>query len=95
MFRKLNVPVLGIVENMSYLLCPHCAEEIDIFSKGGGRRMADKFDVPFLGEIPIDPQIRKGGDEGNPIMISNPKSTASTAFMRIADKILDQIEKPD
>jgi ATP-binding protein involved in chromosome partitioning len=92
MFRKLNVPVLGVVENMSYLICPHCKSEVDIFSKGGGKRMSQKFDVPFLGEIPIDPEIRKGGDEGHPIILSNPESPAAKAFMEIAEKVLKTIE---
>ena len=92
MFRKLNVPVLGIVENMSYLEVPETGMTIDIFGRGGGRRMAEEFDVPFLGEIPIDPEIRKGGDEGKPITISRPESPASRAFLEMAEKILQQIE---
>jgi ATP-binding protein involved in chromosome partitioning len=92
MFRKLNVPVLGVVENMSYLICPHCRGEVDIFSRGGGKRMSEKFNVPFLGEIPIDPEIRKGGDEGSPIVISHPESPAAKAFMDIADRVLETIE---
>jgi ATP-binding protein involved in chromosome partitioning len=92
MFRKLNVPVLGVVENMSYLICPHCSGEVDIFSRGGGKRMSEKFNVPFLGEIPIDPEIRKGGDEGYPIVLSNPESNTAKAFMDIAEKVLKTIE---
>jgi ATP-binding protein involved in chromosome partitioning len=92
MFRKLNVPVLGVVENMSYLVCPHCRGEVDIFSRGGGKRMSEKFNVPFLGEIPIDPEIRKGGDEGSPIVISHPESLAAKAFMDVADRVLKTIE---
>jgi len=92
MFRKLNVPVLGVVENMSYLICPHCSGEVDIFSRGGGKRMAEKFNVPFLGEVPIDPAIRKGGDEGYPIVLSNPESPAAKAFMEVAEKVLKNIE---
>lgn len=92
MFRKLNVPVLGVVENMSYLVCPHCRGEVDIFSRGGGRRMSEKFNVPFLGEVPIDPEIRKGGDEGTPIIISHPESPAATAFMDLAERVLETIE---
>jgi ATP-binding protein involved in chromosome partitioning len=92
MFRKLNVPVLGVVENMSYLVCPHCGGEVDIFSRGGGKRMSEKFKVPFLGEIPIDPEIRKGGDEGNPIVVSHPESPTATAFMDLADRVLETIE---
>lgn len=93
MFRKLNVPVLGIVENMSYLEVPETNMTIDIFGRGGGKRMAEEFNVPFLGEIPIDPEIRKGGDEGKPITISQPESPASLAFLEIAERILQQIEK--
>ncbi|MGQ0792594.1 MAG: Mrp/NBP35 family ATP-binding protein [Deltaproteobacteria bacterium] len=92
MFEKLNVPVLGVVENMSYLLCPHCDGEMDIFGRGGGRRMAEKFGVPFLGEIPIDPAIRKGGDSGIPIIESDPDSLVSKAFMDIARMVLVSIE---
>lgn len=92
MFRKLNVPVIGVIENMSYLVAPGSGELIDIFGRGGGRRMAEKFNVPFLGEIPIDPEIRKGGDGGNPIVESHPESVAAKAFMDIAGKVLDAIE---
>ncbi|MGH7849597.1 MAG: Mrp/NBP35 family ATP-binding protein, partial [Thermodesulfobacteriota bacterium] len=91
MFRKLNVPILGIVENMSYLEAPG-GENIDIFGRGGGRRMAEKFEVPFLGEIPIDPEIRKGGDSGVPVVISKPESTAAKAFMELADIVLRFVE---
>lgn len=92
MFRKLNVPILGIVENMSYLEQPEGAEPLDIFGRGGGRRMAEKFEVPFLGEIPIDPKIRIGGDSGVPIVESEPESTAAKAFFEIADSIISSIE---
>lgn len=67
MFRQVNVQVLGIVENMSYLACPHCAQRVDVFGHGEGQRMADAFGVPLLGEIEIDPQIRIGGDTGKPV----------------------------
>jgi ATP-binding protein involved in chromosome partitioning len=92
MFKKLNVPVLGVVENMSYLICPHCSGEVDIFSRGGGKRMSEKFNVPFLGDVPIDPEIRKGGDEGNPIVITQPETSTAKAFMEIADRVLKAIE---
>ncbi len=92
MFRKLNVPILGIVENMSYLEQP-AGEAIDIFGRGGGKKMAEQFGVPFLGEIPIDPEIRIGGDSGMPIVESNPESTAAKAFNSIAENILNTIEK--
>ncbi|QMU56556.1 MAG: P-loop NTPase [Candidatus Mycalebacterium zealandia] len=92
MFEKLNIPVIGIVENMSYLDIPG-GEKMDIFGRGGGKQMAEKFNVPFLGEIPIDPEIRKGGDSGVPIVESTPDCTSSLAFMRIADEVLDHVEK--
>lgn len=66
MFRQVNVEILGVVENMSYLHCPHCGQRVDVFGYGEGRRMAERFGVPFLGEIEIDPQIRIGGDTGQP-----------------------------
>src|SRR5574341_325643 len=66
MFHKLEVPVLGVVENMSYFLCPHCGERTEIFAHGGARQMAEKMQVPFIGEIPLDVKIRVGGDTGLP-----------------------------
>jgi ATP-binding protein involved in chromosome partitioning len=68
MFQQVKVPVLGVVENMSYLTCPHCAERIDVFSHGGGRRTAHEMQVHFLGELPLDPEVRIGGDTGEPIV---------------------------
>ncbi len=93
MFRKLNVPIIGIVENMSYLDVPG-AEPMDIFGRGGGRRMAEKFEVPFLGEIPLDPRIRKGGDSGVPIVESDPDTAAGKAFDALADIVLEAVENP-
>lgn len=93
MFRKLNVPIVGIVENMSYLDVPG-AEPMDIFGRGGGRRMAEKFEVPFLGEIPLDPRIRKGGDSGVPIVESDPDTAAGKAFDALADIVLEAVENP-
>ena len=69
MFHQVKVPILGIVENMSFLVCPHCAERIDVFSHGGGRRTAEQMQVHFLGELPLDPQVRVGGDTGKPIVL--------------------------
>jgi len=91
MFRKVNVPVLGIVENMSTFVCPHCSKTTDIFSHGGGQKAAEKLDVLFLGEVPIDPQIRQGGDEGRPIVIANPDSPQAKAFVAIAGKVAQQV----
>lgn len=84
MFQKVNVPLLGIIENMSYFICGHCGERSDIFSYGGGERAAEKFGIPFLGRIPIDPAIRQGGDTGTPIVIAEPSSPQAAAFRDIA-----------
>ncbi|MBI3620632.1 MAG: Mrp/NBP35 family ATP-binding protein [Nitrospirae bacterium] len=91
MFKKVNVPLLGIVENMSYFVCPHCSKTTEIFSRGGGEKAAEKLDVPFLGAVPIDPAIRQGGDEGRPIVIANPDSPQAKAFVAIAGKIAQQV----
>ena len=77
MFRQVDVPVLGIVENMSYFACPHCGGKIDVFGEGEGRRMADAFGVPLLGEIEIDPRIRIGGDTGKPVAAQVDSATAA------------------
>jgi len=88
MFQKVNVPLLGIIENMSYFLCGHCGERTEIFSHGGGERAAAKLGVPFLGRVPIDPAIRDGGDSGHPIVMADPASPQSAAFREIAQKII-------
>jgi ATP-binding protein involved in chromosome partitioning len=92
MFRKVNVPVLGIVENMSYYICNHCGERTEIFGHGGGRKTAEMLGVPFLGEVPIDPKVVVGGDTGEPIVVAHPDSPAAQAFRAIAAKIVQQIE---
>src|SRR6185436_6484971 len=74
MFQKVNVPVLGIIENMSYFLCPHCGERSDIFSHGGARREAERLGTDFLGEVPLDMAIRETSDDGRPITVSDPQS---------------------
>ena len=84
MFRKVNVPVLGIVENMSYFICRHCGEREEIFGHGGGRKTAGMLGVPFLGEIPLDPSVVIGGDSGEPIVVSEPKSVVTAAFTSLA-----------
>jgi ATP-binding protein involved in chromosome partitioning len=84
MFNKLNVPIVGVVENMSYLECPHCKEHIYIFGKGGGQRISEQFNVPFIGEIPLHPQIMEGSDIGKPVTISEPNSMQSLAFSKLA-----------
>jgi ATP-binding protein involved in chromosome partitioning len=91
MFRKVNVPVLGIVENMSYFICRHCGEREEIFGHGGGKRTAEMLGVPFLGEVPIDPKVVIGGDSGQPIVVAEPDSVAAGAFREIARQIVEQI----
>jgi len=88
MFQKVNVPLLGIIENMSFFLCGHCGERTDIFSHGGAERAAEKLSIPFFGNIPLDPAIREGGDSGHPIVIENPASPQAAAFRSIAEKII-------
>jgi ATP-binding protein involved in chromosome partitioning len=95
MFQKVNVPLLGIVENMSHFVCGHCGERTDIFSSGGGERAAEKLSVPFLGRIPIDPAIRAGGDTGQPIVMADPKSPQAAAFRAIAQKIMTDMGGTD
>ncbi len=95
MFKKVEVPVLGVVENMSYFVCPHCQGRTEIFDHGGGKKASKKFDVPFLGEIPLDIKIRIGGDQGKPIVVSEPDSPVSEAFKKLAESIIAQVSKKD
>jgi ATP-binding protein involved in chromosome partitioning len=92
MFRKVNVPVLGIIENMSYFICRHCGEREEIFGHGGGQRTAEMLGVPFLGEVPIDPKVVVGGDSGQPIVVSEPQSPAAAAFRELARQVAEQVE---
>jgi len=90
MFRQVRVEVLGIVENMSYLICPHCDQRVDVFSNGGGQRTAEEMGVHFLGELPLDPVVRLGGDTGRPIALKEGKDgayskLAAAALARIAE----------
>jgi len=85
--QELNVPVIGIIENMSGFFCPKCGAEIDIFRSGGGEKIAMELLVPFLGKIPIDPEICKASDEGTPFIIRRPDSPSTKAFMNIVEKI--------
>ena len=95
MFKKVNVPLLGVIENMSHFVCGHCGERTEIFSYGGGEQAAKKFEVPFLGRIPLDPAIREGGDQGSPIVVSNPGSPQSQAFLQIARTLVSQIQEAE
>jgi ATP-binding protein involved in chromosome partitioning len=89
MFHQVNVPILGIVENMSHFVCPHCHQEIDIFSKGGAERTAKQFNVPFLGSIELDPEIRQGGDTGMPVALAGPDSAKGKQFFDAARKVAE------
>jgi len=91
MYKKLNIPTLGIIENMSYFVCPGCHHEADIFGHGGGERMAADLNIPFLGRIPIYQPIREGGDSGVPLVISEPESPAARAFVAAAEKAAAQV----
>lgn len=84
MFEQLNVPVLGVVENMSYFIAPDTGKRYDIFGHGGGQAMAQEINIPFLGEIPLEPAVRVGGDAGTPIVISDPESAAAQALRVLA-----------
>ena len=92
MFHKVNVPVLGIVENMSYFICPNCQTQHDIFSRGGAEAEAKRLGVPFLGAIPLEMEIRAGSDKGEPITISNPDSPHGKTYFAVAEKLLAGLE---
>jgi ATP-binding protein involved in chromosome partitioning len=94
MFQKTQVPVLGIVENMSTFICPHCGKESHIFGHGGARDTAKRLAVPFLGEIPLVPAIRETSDSGKPIVATRPASAEAHAFLAIAEKIREKIAAP-
>jgi ATP-binding protein involved in chromosome partitioning len=89
MFRRVNVPVLGIVENMSYFLCPHCGERSDIFGHGGARAEAERLGVPFLGEVPLDIEIREKSDSGLPVVATSPDGPNAQIYREIAARVRD------
>jgi ATP-binding protein involved in chromosome partitioning len=91
MFEKVQVPILGIVENMSTFTCPHCGTSTDIFRRGGGERMSRQLGVPFLGAIPLDADVVTGGDEGRPIVVDKPKSVTAQAYAAIAAALAEQL----
>ena len=88
--KKLNVPVIGIIENMSGLICPHCKKEINLFKKGGGENAAKELGVPFLGRIPLEPELVRDADKGKPFILSHYDSPAGKAFNEIVEKIIKQ-----
>jgi ATP-binding protein involved in chromosome partitioning len=87
MFRRLEVPIVGIVENMAYFVCPCCQTRTDIFGSGGGRRLAERTSLPFLGEVPLDPAIREGGDQGRPVVVAAATSPQAEAFRQVAGAV--------
>lgn len=93
MFRKVNVPIMGIVENMSYFACPHCGERTDIFSTGGAKKECERLDTDLLGEIPIDVAIRAGGDAGIPVVEKDTAGSQAQAFMDIAANIQKKLNE--
>ncbi|WP_099209288.1 Mrp/NBP35 family ATP-binding protein [Thermococcus henrietii] len=92
MMKKMEVPYIAVVENMSYLICPHCGNEIDLFGKGGGKKLAEKEGVDFLGEVPIDLKAREASDAGIPIVLYD-DTPAARAFMELADKLVKKLEE--
>ena len=92
MFEKVDIPVFGLIENMSYFNCPHCGERTEIFSHGGAKRESEKLGIDFLGDIPLDIVIRETSDEGQPIVVSDPTSVHSTTYLNIASKIWAKIQ---
>ena len=91
MYRKLNIPAVGLIENMSYFACPGCGTETDLFGRGGGEALAQELSVPFLGGIPLHAPIREGGDSGVPIVISEPESAPARAIFAAAERVAQQI----
>lgn len=91
MFRKVETPVLGVVENMSYFIAPDTGQHYSIFGSGGGEQLAMEYEIPFLGRIPIDPRIAEGGDAGKPAMLEQQESTLVTEFEKIAGQVAQQI----
>jgi ATP-binding protein involved in chromosome partitioning len=92
MFQRLNVPMLGVVENMSYFVAPDTGTRYTIFGEGGGQKVADEYGVPLLGQLPLDPDTRKGGDEGAPIIVRRPDSPQAAAFRDIARRVIERLE---
>jgi ATP-binding protein involved in chromosome partitioning len=93
MFRQMKVDIVGMVENMSYFTCPHCHHEIDIFSRGGAEKTAAQFDVPFLGNIELDPEIRKAGDSGKPTVLNGEDSAHAKSLFAFARKVVGRVNE--
>jgi ATP-binding protein involved in chromosome partitioning len=93
MFQRLNVPILGVVENMSTFACPHCGQHTSIFGETGGQRVADEYGAPLLAQLPLDPETRVGGDEGTPITVRRPDSAQALAFRTLAAAVTKRIDE--
>ena len=91
MYQKLNIPVLGLLENMSHFVCPSCSHESDIFGKGGGESLAEQIEIPFLGQIPLYEPIRVGGDQGTPIVVAEPECPAAQSLIDAAARLAAQV----
>jgi len=91
--QALKMPVLGVVENMSGLICPHCHQNIDLFKRGGGEKAAADMGVPFLGRVPLDPEVVLGGDDGTPIVLKTRDNPAAQAFHDMVDRLLDKVKE--
>lgn len=91
MFRSQNINVLGVIENMSYFVCPHCGKATEVFAHGGGRQVALDYGVAFLGELPLLPAIRESGDKGTPVVVSQPESEIATRYLEIARQLAAHI----
>jgi ATP-binding protein involved in chromosome partitioning len=91
MFNKLNVPIVGVIENMSYLSCPHCKQQTHIFGTGGGQKVSEKFSVPFIGEIPLNVDIMEKSDTGVPLLVADPASTQAQIFYKVAKLVAGRI----
>lgn len=92
MFRQVNAPVLGVIENMSAYRCPKCGKEEDLFGSGAGKRIAEQFGVPLLAQLPVYPEVRAGGDAGKPIVVDQPSHPASRVFLDVAARLLDGLQ---
>ena len=93
MFDKVHVPVLGIIENMSQFLCPHCGKGTHIFDTGGGKKAAELMEITFLGELPLDLKVRQGGDQGTPVVVGHPDSAEAKRFMEVAQVVAGRISQ--
>ncbi len=91
MFKQLEVPIVGVIENMSYFVCPNCDAKHELFGSGGGERIAETFQIPFLGKVPLQPNVRSGGDEGQPVVMADPESPAAEGFRAVAGAVARQV----